>query len=63
MDFGSDSVVAAQDLRGALADDDARSHCVSGYDAGHDRWVGDAKALYSIDFQITVNHRRRAVAD
>ena len=52
-------VSCQQNLRRALADDDARRHRVACRHRGHDGTISDPKILYAMDFELVINHRHR----
>jgi hypothetical protein len=45
-----------QNLRGALANDDAGNHRVAGRHAWHDRPIRNTKVFDSVDFKTVINH-------
>ena len=47
----------SQDLGSKLADDDARSHRVSGDDPWHDGPIGDPQILDPVNSQLVIHHR------
>ena len=50
-------VCCQQNLRRALADDDARRHRVTSRHTRHDGTISDPKILYAMDFELVINNR------
>jgi hypothetical protein len=55
----SNLVYNPQDLSRTFADDDARGHGVASCHARHDRAIGNAKVVNSINLEIVVDNRHR----
>ncbi len=58
----AEAVFASDIIRGAFADDDARSHRVSRSDARHNGAVCDPQIIDSIDSQVRIDNRHRVAA-